>query len=199
MTERLCIVTRHAVAPEQRVRFVIDPEGSLAPDLAEKLPGRGAYVTADPELLRQAVSRRHFRRHLGEDLRVPVDGDKLCAQVEALLQARFIQQLGLARRANLAVIGSGSMRDEAWITGLLIADDASPREASALKGAVQPDWVEEGLPAATLGAAFSRPSVAYLGLRGSTKGPDQKLTGQIRASLGRWRPFLAGSACQTIG
>ena len=106
MTERLCIVTRQAVAPEQRVRFVIDPEGGLAPDLAEKLPGRGAYVTADPELLRQAVNRRHFRRHLGEDLHVPVDGDKLCAQVEALLQARFIQQLGLARRANLAVIGS---------------------------------------------------------------------------------------------
>lgn len=197
--ERSCIVTRRLVSAADRLRFVCGPTGALVPDLAEKLPGRGAYVSADPEIVKQAIVRQQFSRHLGEDLRDIPTVDLLIAQIQKLLATRFIQQLGLARRANLAVIGSGSMREEAWIEGLLVADDASQREARALQGSVRPDWVEAGLPAEKLGAAFGRASVAYVGLRGSTRASDEKLKCQIRTSLSRWRPFMVASACHTIG
>ena len=199
MADRQCISTRQIVAKDSRLRFVAGPDGKLVPDLAEKLPGRGAYVGASPDLVEQAVMRGHFRRHLGDGLRDVPQGPLLVSQIESLLQARFVQQLGLARRANLAVIGSGSMRDEPWIEGLLIAEDASKREAQALTGAVQPDWVEDGLPSETLGAAFGRASVAYVGLRGSSYASDEKMRTEILTTLSRWRPFLAAAACHTIG
>ena len=199
MADRQCIATRENVAEENRLRFVVGPDGALVPDLAEKLPGRGAYVCASPDMVEKAVIRGHFRRNLGDDLGEMPSSDSLNAQLEKLLNARFVQQLGLARRANLAVIGSGSMRDEDWIEGLLIADDASEREALALKGAVQPSWVEDGLPAEQLGAAFGRSSVAYVGLRGSSYASDEKLRVEILNTLSRWRPFVAASACHTIG
>ena len=199
MADRQCISTRQIVAKDSRLRFVAGPDGKLVPDLAEKLPGRGAYVGASPDLVEQAVMRGHFRRHLGDGLRDVPQGPLLVSQIESLLQARLVQQLGLARRANLAVIGSGSMRDEPWIEGLLIAEDASKREAQALTGAVQPDWVEDGLPSETLGAAFGRASVAYVGLRGSSYASDEKMRTEILTTLSRWRPFLAAAACHTIG
>jgi len=199
MADRQCITTRQIVGAADRIRFVAGPDGALVPDLAEKLPGRGAYVTADPDMVKQAISRGQFRRHLGDNLHVNPDQETVIQTLESLLSQRFVQQLGMARRANLAVIGSGSMRDEPWIEGLFVADDASPREASALQSAVQPEWVEENLPAELLGAAFGRASVAYVGLRGSAYASDETLRQQIITTLRRWRPFLAAAACHTIG
>lgn len=199
MADRQCITTRQIVGAADRIRFVAGPDGTLVPDLAEKLPGRGAYVTADPDMVKQAIFRGQFRRHLGDNLHVYPDQETVIQTLESLLSQRFVQQLGMARRANLAVIGSGSMRDEPWIEGLFVADDASPREASALQSAVQPEWVEENLPAELLGAAFGRASVAYVGLRGSAYASDETLRQQIITTLRRWRPFLAAAACHTIG
>ncbi len=199
MADRQCITSRQSLGEADRIRFVAAPDGSLVPDLAEKLPGRGAYVSANPEFVEQALSRGHFRRHLGDALQKQSDPTDMIANLETLLSKRFIQQLAMARRANLAVIGSGSMRDEPWIEGLFVADDASKREASALQGSLQPDWVEEGLPAEILGAAFGRSSVAYVGLRGSSYASDATLRQQILITLRRWRPFLAAAACHTIG
>ena len=40
-TLRRCIVTRQALEKPAMIRFVIDPEGRVTPDLKERLPGRG--------------------------------------------------------------------------------------------------------------------------------------------------------------
>ena len=53
--ERMCLITRDPAPKSGLVRFVTGPDGSVVPDVLNKLPGRGYYVTADKALLLQAV------------------------------------------------------------------------------------------------------------------------------------------------
>jgi predicted RNA-binding protein YlxR (DUF448 family) len=43
---RLCAVSRSQKAPEDLIRFVLGPDGTIVPDLARRLPGRGVWVEA---------------------------------------------------------------------------------------------------------------------------------------------------------
>ena len=49
--ERRCIVTGDVQPKAGLVRFVVGPDGQIVPDLADKLPGRGIWVTADRGLI----------------------------------------------------------------------------------------------------------------------------------------------------
>ena len=51
-------------APEELIRFVLGPDGTVVPDIRAKLPGRGVWVTARAELVREAVGRQAFSRGL---------------------------------------------------------------------------------------------------------------------------------------
>jgi hypothetical protein len=42
--ERKCLVTGARLEPDQLIRFVKGPDGRVVPDVAAKLPGRGAWV-----------------------------------------------------------------------------------------------------------------------------------------------------------
>ena len=44
-TERQCAVTRIRRAPDDLLRFALDPEGRVVPDLKSRLPGRGVWLT----------------------------------------------------------------------------------------------------------------------------------------------------------
>jgi predicted RNA-binding protein YlxR (DUF448 family) len=54
--ERKCIATGEVQPKHGLIRFVIGPEGQIAPDLAEKLPGRGIWVAADRAALEKAAT-----------------------------------------------------------------------------------------------------------------------------------------------
>ena len=41
---RRCAVTRERLPKERMIRFVIGPDRTVVPDLAERLPGRGILV-----------------------------------------------------------------------------------------------------------------------------------------------------------
>jgi predicted RNA-binding protein YlxR (DUF448 family) len=105
--------------PEERlIRFVAGPDGTVVPDLARKLPGRGLWVEAARGAVEQAARKGAFSRAAKAPLKAPPD---LADQVERLLKARLLQGLGLARRAGeltwgfekvAAVIESGRV---AWM------------------------------------------------------------------------------------
>ena len=62
MAQRTCIITGETDNSSNLIRFVISPDGSLTPDLAEKLPGRGAYLPC------RSTARHHHApaaHHLG--------------------------------------------------------------------------------------------------------------------------------------
>ena len=61
-SERTCIVTRAVRPPGAMIRFVRAPDGSVAPDIRSRLPGRGVYVTASADLVAEAAKRQIFSR-----------------------------------------------------------------------------------------------------------------------------------------
>jgi predicted RNA-binding protein YlxR (DUF448 family) len=107
---RRCIATGLSQAKETLIRFVLDPAGEVVPDLDEKLPGRGFYVSATRTALESAVKKKSFARAARQPVRVPED---LPDRLEALLSSRCRQLLGLARRAGQAVAGYDRVED--WL------------------------------------------------------------------------------------
>ena len=52
--ERKCIVTGEVQPKAGLIRFVVGPDNQVVPDILDKLPGRGMYVTADRAVLEEA-------------------------------------------------------------------------------------------------------------------------------------------------
>src|SRR6188472_352684 len=126
--ERRCIVTRDTGPKTGLIRFVAAPDGEIVPDLAGRLPGRGIWVSAERKVLAQAAAKGHFARAAKRQVRVPPD---LVDRVEALLAARVVELLSLARKAGQAVAGLEKTKG-ALVSGgaalLLQAADGSERE-----------------------------------------------------------------------
>ena len=55
--ERRDLVTHEVMDESRLIRFVAAPDGSVAPDLARKLPGRGPWVAADRASIAHPRSR----------------------------------------------------------------------------------------------------------------------------------------------
>jgi hypothetical protein len=101
-TLRRCIVTRQALEKPAMIRFVIGPDGRVTPDLKEKLPGRGLWVTATRDALDQAVARHAFAKAAGQSVKVDPD---LTERVVELAKREVAELLGLARKSGQLVAG----------------------------------------------------------------------------------------------
>jgi len=100
--ERRDLVTHQVMDESRLIRFVADPDGSVAPDLARKLPGRGLWVAADRASIQAAVKKNLFSRAAKAPLKPAAD---LADTVESLLVRRCLDQLGLARREGVLISG----------------------------------------------------------------------------------------------
>jgi uncharacterized protein len=99
---RRCIVTRQALEKPAMIRFVIDPEGRVTPDLKERLPGRGIWVTATRDALDQAVAKHAFPKAAKQSVKVAPD---LADRVAELARREVAELLGLARKSGHLVAG----------------------------------------------------------------------------------------------
>ncbi len=102
MRARRCIATEEVMPDARLVRFVLDPQGSIVPDLEAKLPGRGYWVSADRSAIDRVVTRRLFAKVAGQDVNASAD---LAARTETGLVQRMLSYLGLARRCGDLVLG----------------------------------------------------------------------------------------------
>lgn len=100
--ERRDLVTRQVMDESRLIRFVAGPDGSVVPDLARKLPGRGLWVAADRVSVQAAARKNLFSGAAKARLTVQPD---LADQVEMLIARRCLQQLGLARREGVLISG----------------------------------------------------------------------------------------------
>jgi len=101
-TLRRCIVTRQALEKPAMIRFVVDPEGRVTPDLKERLPGRGLWVTATRAILDQAVVKHAFSKAAKQSVKV---GPDLAERVTDLAKREVAELLGLARKSGQLVAG----------------------------------------------------------------------------------------------
>ncbi|MFZ5670656.1 MAG: RNA-binding protein [Pseudomonadota bacterium] len=95
--QRRDLVSGAVMAEDALVRFVAGPDGTVVPDLARKLPGRGLWVAADRASVETAARKGLFSRAARAKLAAAPD---LADQVERLLLRRLLDGLGLARRAG---------------------------------------------------------------------------------------------------
>ena len=187
MVERRCIASGQTKSADELIRFVCGPDLALVPDLSAKLPGRGCWVTAAPDDVQKASEKGLFARHIGTR---PVVAEAVIAHCRTLLESQLLQSLALGRRAGLAIGGGGKLASYEEMEGLIIATDASAREASGLKSRLSPDWVCDQLDACFMGSAFGRESLAYIGLLSDPNGKQGGLTGRIRRDIARFSAFL---------
>jgi len=101
--ERRCIVSSQSDSDAHLIRFALSPDGVVTPDVAAKLPGRGAWVRADRASVEQAGRKGGFSRAFKTEAKVP---DGLADTVETLLSRRCLDQLGLMRRAGAIALGA---------------------------------------------------------------------------------------------
>jgi hypothetical protein len=87
---------------DRLIRFVAGPDGTVVPDLARKLPGRGLWVAATRAAVETAARKSAFSRAAKTKLAAAPD---LADQVDALLARRVLAGLGLARRAGELISG----------------------------------------------------------------------------------------------
>ena len=101
--ERRCVATGQSLPEHLLIRFAVGPNGTLVPDVAAKLPGRGVWVAANRQAIEDARRKGAFARSLKGPVQVP---ESLADQTEALLHRRCLELLGLARRAGAVAIGA---------------------------------------------------------------------------------------------
>lgn len=161
--ERKCIATGEVQPKYGLIRFAVGPDYQIFPDLMEKLPGRGIWVSADRTALETAVKKGLFARAARQAVTVPED---LVQQVEDQLARRVVDLISLARKGGRAVSGYEKVKtsldkEEALI--LIQASDGSERGKSKLSTPYRGYYIG-WLTADELGRAFGRQTTIHAAL-----------------------------------
>lgn len=163
-SERRCVVTGCSGPAAGMIRFVLAPDGQVTPDLEERLPGRGIWLSARRDVVNTACAKHAFARAA----RAKATADPALAdRIEGLLADRCVALLGLARRAGMAVAGfekvKARLKDGDVALVLAARDGATDGRAKirALAGTV-PIWAV--LTANEIGAAFGRDHAVHVAI-----------------------------------
>lgn len=108
---RQCVVTRERVPQHAMLRLALGPGGEAYVDVLGRAPGRGVYVTCDPEVLRRALSPKGLGRAFRGRAQ-PVASETIENMVQdavARLEGRILEMTGIARRAGLLELGMDSV------------------------------------------------------------------------------------------
>ena len=165
--ERRCIASGESQAEARLIRFALSPDGVVTPDVASKLPGRGAWVRADRESLQLACRKGAFSRAFKAETKVVADD--LADQTEALLARRCLDQLGLARRAGALALGAtqveGAIRARTALVLVEAADGAEEGREKLMSLHIglwgRPPAAVGCFSAADLGVALGRERVIH--------------------------------------
>ena len=158
---RRCIASGERAPRDAMLRFVLDPEDEVVPDLSERLPGRGFWLQADRDMIERAASRNLFARAAKAPVRVP---GRFADRVEAALARRCLDWIGLARRAGQAFAGRDKVRARLELGGgglLVAAADGSGPERAKLRALAPCVPTVNVLKGDELGQAFGRERVVH--------------------------------------
>ena len=180
---RQCALGRNRSPEDDLLRFVLDPEKRVVPDIKRKLPGRGVWVTASRMAVDDAVRKKSFFRGFREAVTVPED---LGETVDGLLRRAALQDLAMANKAGCVVAGFAKV--EKALAGdrgtiLLHASDAAPDGRRKLDRLVHRSADAEGESPASLicftsaevSAALGRHNVMHAAIK--QEGAGRKFVG----------------------
>lgn len=178
--ERKCLASGDVTDPHHMVRFVLSPDNVVTPDIMGKLPGRGAWVSANKDALALVIKSKGFARSFKGKAVVP---DELPGLVQDLLCRRVLGLITMARKSGHIYMGFDQVKTaagEGTLAWRIEAKDGSEDGRSkirTLSKAVAKE-LERPLPKvlgcftnAELAGALSRESVVHIGL---PRGPMAK-------------------------
>jgi len=99
---RMCALTRERCLDDKLLRFVLDPDNRVTPDIRRKLPGRGVWLTPTRSIVVEAVKRKVFAKGFKT---AAIAGEDLATLTDQLLRRAALQSLAMANKAGQAVSG----------------------------------------------------------------------------------------------
>ncbi len=173
-TERRCVASGETRETSNMIRFVKGPAGDVVPDIMEKLPGRGVWVSAEKAMLEKAINSDAFSR--GFKAKSPVD-DSLLDLTTSLLNRRVLSLMTMSLKAGQAYIGFDQVKSAAQGNPLawrIEASDGSAGGRSKIRVltksfAKEFDQPEAGVigcfSSAELGKAFGRNDIVHAAIK----------------------------------
>ncbi|MGY9054687.1 MAG: RNA-binding protein [Alphaproteobacteria bacterium] len=190
---RRCIATRQRQHRNGMLRFVLDPDNNVVPDLAEKLPGRGMWVCADRRTLETAVSKNLFARAARAPAVVP---SQLVETVTELLRQRCMGWLGQTRGAGGLKLGYFQVREAlagGQVAFLIEASDGTENGRSKVMGQAGDLPVITCFTRAELGEALGRSQAVHLA------GSPGKIGARFLEEARRYTGILGLNHPQSVG
>jgi predicted RNA-binding protein YlxR (DUF448 family) len=191
--ERTCILTRRKGTKDELIRLALGPDGTVAPDVRARAPGRGAWIgvaraeldAANANGKLKAALQRAFKT---SDITVSAD---LGERTETALRQYTLDRLGMEARASNLVTGAERVETAARsrkVHLLIHAADAGEDGCNSLDQAWRVGGGEQqGLifPEARtiLSLALGRENVVHVALT------DPAAASRVRHALARWRAF----------
>ena len=186
---RRCILSGAHEEQGELIRLALGPDGCVLPDLQARAPGRGAWVSPDRALIREAISKGRMKGALarafkGDKADVPADLDE---RIETGLARLFFDRLGLEMRAGHLIYGTARI-ESALRSGqahlLLHANDAAA-DGSAKLDRLAYDVEHHIVPAsrARISMALGRENIVHAALIGRASAE------RVKAALARWAAF----------
>jgi uncharacterized protein len=166
---RMCALTREVRPISELIRLVVGPDGAAVPDIKNKLPGRGLWLTATREALGEAVKRKVFAHAFRREVRVPAD---LAEQTERLLERAALDALAMAGKAGTVAAGFAKTQaalEHGEVIAVLHAaggatDGIRKVQANARHRSGAPPAEIGFLTTAQLDLALNRPNVVHAAL-----------------------------------
>jgi predicted RNA-binding protein YlxR (DUF448 family) len=191
--ERTCILTRRKGTRDELIRLALGPDGSVAPDVRARAPGRGAWIGVTRAELDAAGAKGKLKAALQRafktnDVTVPAD---LGERTEQALRQTALDRLGMEARAGNLINGSDKVQNAARsgkVALLLHAGDAGEDGRRKLDqawrvGGSDARGVIFPLDRTILSMALGRENVVHVALT------DPAAASRVRHALARWRAF----------
>ncbi len=193
--KRTCIGCRESLEKSKLLRFVLAPDGTVVPDLVNKLPGRGAYTCLKASCIYKACERNQFSRAFKTN--VPdADPGALQAWVIRSMEDRIASYLALANKAGKVVSGSDMVaemlkRKVSVKKIIFLATDISEDIGNRLRGLADLHGVEH----VTLFTKDYFGELLGKGLRSVVAVQGAGFVDTMTNEIDRYRNFLRGEGC----
>jgi predicted RNA-binding protein YlxR (DUF448 family) len=187
------VLTRRKGTKDELIRLALGPDGTVAPDVRARAPGRGAWIGVTRAELDAANAKGKLKPALqrafkANDVSVPAD---LGERTEAALRQAALDRLGMEARAGNLINGFDRVENAARsgsVHLLIHAADAGEDGNRSLDqawrvGGGGPKGVIFPLDRTILSMALGRDNVVHVALT------DPAAASRVSHALRRWRAF----------
>ena len=94
---RKCVATATVLEKSEMLRFVVSPDNVVTPDIKAKLPGRGAWVTAEKAMVEQVIAKNLFNKAFKHKVKII---DDMADLIGDLLKKDVLDALSICRKTG---------------------------------------------------------------------------------------------------